>query len=59
PDLIRSPIPTDIDLLVEVLNEGSQRENGMPQFEEMPLAEVEGLQHYIRKTARQRLKSEK
>ena len=59
PDLIRSSIPTDIDLLVEVLNEGSQRENGMPQFEEMPLAEVEGLQHYIRKTARQRLKSEK
>ncbi|MBL4801514.1 MAG: PQQ-dependent dehydrogenase, methanol/ethanol family [Emcibacter sp.] len=57
PDLIRSLIPTDIDLLVEVLNEGSQRENGMPQFEEMPMSEIEGLQHYIRKTARQRLKS--
>jgi len=58
PDLLRSAVPTNLDLLVAVVQQGSLKSRGMPRYEELSTAEVENLQHYIRKTARESLDTE-
>jgi|CXWL01.1.fsa_nt_gi quinohemoprotein ethanol dehydrogenase len=52
PDLRRAQSPMSIEGLTAVLHDGSLRSRGMPQYEEMPAEEIEGLQHYIRQQAR-------
>ncbi|WP_022957338.1 PQQ-dependent dehydrogenase, methanol/ethanol family [Spongiibacter tropicus] len=55
PDLLRSGITTDKNILASVLIEGAMVPAGMPQFEDMTMEEVEGLVHFIRKVARREL----
>lgn len=52
PDLRRAQAPMTMEALTAVLRDGSLRSRGMPQYEEMPVEEVEGLQHFIRQQAR-------
>jgi quinohemoprotein ethanol dehydrogenase len=52
PDLRRAQSPLTLAGLTAVLHDGSLRSRGMPQYEEMPAAEIEALQHYIRQETR-------
>ncbi|MGE0741196.1 MAG: PQQ-dependent dehydrogenase, methanol/ethanol family [Hyphomonadaceae bacterium] len=52
PDLRRAQSPMTLQGLTAVLHDGSLRPRGMPQYEEMPPAEIEALQHFIRQQAR-------
>lgn len=52
PDLRRAQSAMTLESLTAVLHDGALRPRGMPQYEEMPLEEIEGLQHYIRQQAR-------
>jgi quinohemoprotein ethanol dehydrogenase len=58
PDLIRSAVPTNLEALVDVVKHGSLKSRGMPQYQEFSEERIEGLLHYIRKTARERLQRE-
>ena len=58
PDLLRSPIAASFDALVQVVQKGGLRRQGMPPFPEMPDADLEAIQHYIRRTAREALADE-
>ncbi|MBW7945927.1 MAG: c-type cytochrome, partial [Sphingomonadaceae bacterium] len=53
PDLLRSAMPLDFDAMKTVLREGVLLERGMPRFEELSDDEIAGLQHFIRKRARE------
>ncbi len=53
PDLRRAAIPLSLDALKAVLHDGLLMPRGMPQYQELPNAEIEGLQHYIRQRARE------
>ncbi|HEY8538615.1 MAG TPA: cytochrome c, partial [Steroidobacteraceae bacterium] len=59
PDLRRGAMALRKESLPEVLQRGSLVRRGMPQFEEMPDEEVEGLLHYIRREARAALAAER
>ena len=59
PDLRRAMTPMYLDALSAVLRDGSLRTRGMPQFEEMPAEEVEGVMHYVRQQARAALAAER
>ncbi|WP_202842590.1 PQQ-dependent dehydrogenase, methanol/ethanol family [Luteimonas saliphila] len=52
PDLRRGGTALNAEALGAVLQQGALVPRGMPQFEEMPDSEVEGLVHYIRREAR-------
>ena len=53
PDLRRAAIPLSLDALKAVLHDGLLMPRGMPQYQELPMSEIEGLQHYIRQRARE------
>ncbi len=53
PDLLQSGVPVDKASFEQVLHKGILRERGMPRFEELTDAEIEGLQHYFRQRARE------
>ena len=59
PDLLQSGVPLDKASFTEVLHKGILRERGMPRFEELTGAEIEGLQHYFRQRAREVLAAQK
>ena len=52
PNLMSSPMTLSVSALESVLVHGALKPAGMPQYEEMSRSEVESLQHYIRKAAR-------
>jgi quinohemoprotein ethanol dehydrogenase len=52
PDLRASTIPVSTEALTAVLN-GALVANGMPRFEELTPAQIEGIRHYIRQRARE------
>lgn len=52
PDLSRSQAPMDRDAFKAVLHDGVLVSRGMPRFAEVDDTEIEALQHYIRKRAR-------
>jgi quinohemoprotein ethanol dehydrogenase len=52
PDLRRSPVPVDPAAFDAVVREGALVANGMPGFPEIPAADLELMQHYIRSEAR-------
>jgi len=52
PDLRRGGTTMSMEGLSAILQQGALLSRGMPQFEEMPDHEVEGLLHYIRREAR-------
>jgi quinohemoprotein ethanol dehydrogenase len=52
PDLRKAAAPLSADAFYAVLHDGLLVHNGMPRFEELETAEIEGLQHYIRQQAR-------
>ncbi|HRP71739.1 MAG TPA: PQQ-dependent dehydrogenase, methanol/ethanol family [Xanthomonadaceae bacterium] len=58
PDMRRAGTPMSVESLAAVLQQGALVSRGMPQFEEMPDAEVEGLVHYIRRGAREAIAAE-
>jgi quinohemoprotein ethanol dehydrogenase len=53
PDLLRSAMPLNFEAMKTVLREGILNERGMPRFEELSDEEIVGLQHFIRKRARE------
>jgi quinohemoprotein ethanol dehydrogenase len=52
PDLRKAAAPISYPAFHAVLHEGLLTHNGMPRFEELEMAEIEALQHYIRQQAR-------
>jgi len=58
PDLRRGGTTMSVEGLSAVLQQGALLSRGMPQFEEMPDSEVEGLLHYIRREARAAMAAE-
>jgi quinohemoprotein ethanol dehydrogenase len=52
PDLRKSAIPLSNDAVTAVLHDGALVPRGMPRYEELAPAQIEGLQHYIRQQAR-------
>jgi quinohemoprotein ethanol dehydrogenase len=57
PDLRKSAVPLDVNGLAAVVRDGALRARGMPAHEQLTMAEIEGLQHFIRMTARRDLQS--
>jgi quinohemoprotein ethanol dehydrogenase len=57
PDLRKSPVPLDLNALAAIVRDGALRARGMPAHEQLTMAQIEGLQHFIRMTARQDLQS--
>jgi quinohemoprotein ethanol dehydrogenase len=53
PDLRRSPMTLSREALSAVLLRGSLLAAGMPRFEEFSAADVEDIQHYVRRRARE------
>jgi len=59
PDLRRSAIAADLKQLTEVVKNGSLRARGMPAYAEYTPEQLEGLQHYIRRTTDNALAAQK
>ena len=59
PDLRRSAIASDLQQLTEVVKNGALRPRGMPAYPELTPEQLEGLQHYIRRTTNTALASQK
>ena len=59
PDLRKAAAPTSIDALTAILHDGVLQQKGMPRFEELSIAEIEGLQHFIRQRARETMTATK
>jgi len=57
PDLRKSPVPLELNALTAVVRDGALRGRGMPAHEQLTMLQIEGLQHFIRMTARQDLQS--
>jgi len=57
PDLRKSPVPLELNALTAVVRDGALRGRGMPAHEQLTMSQIEGLQHFIRMTARQDLQS--
>ncbi|MEJ2006340.1 MAG: c-type cytochrome, partial [Cyclobacteriaceae bacterium] len=55
PDLRASAIPFNAEAFAAVVREGGRVSMGMPQYADMTDQELEGLRHFIRKTARNHL----
>jgi quinohemoprotein ethanol dehydrogenase len=53
PDLRQSPIPLDAEGFASVVHGGVLLARGMPRYENLGSAELEGLRHYIRQRARE------
>jgi len=53
PDLRESPIALARESFVSVVKEGAKLPNGMPRFAELTDQDIDGLLHFIRKTARE------
>ncbi len=58
PDLLRSAIPLDTAAFTSVLHDGPLVARGMPRFEELTAAEIDGLSQYIRQRAREAIAAE-
>jgi quinohemoprotein ethanol dehydrogenase len=58
PDLRRSSVPLSLEALTAVLRDGALLANGMPRYEELSLAQIEGIQHFIRQRARESIAAE-
>tara|TARA_Y100000590_G_scaffold129511_2_gene148070 strand:+ start:3049 stop:5130 length:2082 start_codon:yes stop_codon:yes gene_type:complete len=58
PDLLRSRTTESLDSLVKILHQGTLLERGMPPYPELSIREIEGLQHFIRKSIRTELAKE-
>lgn len=59
PDLRESPIPLHLEAMKAVLQRGLLEVNGMPKFAEFTSAQVQAIQHFIRKDAREALHEQK
>ena len=57
PDLRKSRLPLDLNALAAVVKDGALRARGMPAHEQFTMAQIEGLQHFIRMTVRQDCRS--
>jgi quinohemoprotein ethanol dehydrogenase len=55
PDLRASTIPLSQDAFEQIVRGGAMQQLGMPKYEKLTDAELEGLQHYIRQRARETL----
>jgi quinohemoprotein ethanol dehydrogenase len=59
PDLAKSSVAADPAGFTSVVRDGALRQRGMGSFENLTPAEIEGLYHYIRQAARERLQAQK
>jgi quinohemoprotein ethanol dehydrogenase len=57
PDLRASPVPLSKEAFSEIVRNGALLQQGMPKYDGLSDAELEGLQHYIRQRARETLTS--
>ncbi|MCA3254765.1 MAG: PQQ-dependent dehydrogenase, methanol/ethanol family [Alphaproteobacteria bacterium] len=55
PDLRRAPGPMDLEAFTAIVSGGVLQEAGMPRFQDLSPAQIEGLQHFIRSRARESL----
>jgi len=55
PDLRKAGVPLDAESFTSIVHGGALMERGMPRFEQLTDAELEGLRHYIRQRARESL----
>ncbi len=55
PDLRASPVPLSRDAFTEIVRNGALQQLGMPKYDKLTDAQLEGLQHYIRQRARETL----
>ncbi|MET0270595.1 MAG: cytochrome c, partial [Sphingomonas sp.] len=55
PDLRRAGAPLNRDAFASLLRDGLLVERGMPKFDDLSAAGIDGLQHYIRQQARMAL----
>ena len=55
PNLLRSQISGSLEAMIEILHKGTLLNRGMPPYPELSIKEIEGLQHYIRKSIREEI----
>ncbi|MDG2061779.1 MAG: PQQ-dependent dehydrogenase, methanol/ethanol family [SAR86 cluster bacterium] len=55
PNLLRSQISESLEAMIEILHKGTLLNRGMPPYPELSVKEIEGLQHYIRKSIREEI----
>ncbi len=57
PDLRASPVPLSTEAFRSIVRDGTLQQLGMPKYDQLTDAQLEGLQHYIRQRARETMSS--
>ena len=55
PNLLYSQITGSLEAMIKILHDGDLLKRGMPPYPELSVKEIEGLQHYIRKSIREEI----